>query len=81
MSPRRILVADDNSDAVEALALQLQLAGHDVRTANDGMEALEVAAFAPQVVLLDLGMPRMDGYETARQIRRKWWGRAPRSWR
>jgi signal transduction histidine kinase len=77
VSPRRILVADDNNDAVEALALQLQLAGHDVRTANDGMEALEVAeSFAPQVVLLDLGMPRMDGYETARQIRRKWWGRS-----
>ncbi len=77
VSPRRILVADDNSDAVEALALQLQLAGHDVRTANDGMEALEIAeTFAPQVVLLDLGMPRMDGYETARQIRRQWWGKS-----
>jgi signal transduction histidine kinase len=77
VSPRRILVADDNTDAVEALALQLQLAGHDVRTANDGVEALEVAeSFAPQVVLLDLGMPRMDGYETARQIRRKWWGKS-----
>ena len=76
VSPRRILVVDDNGDAVEALGLQLQLAGHDVRTANDGMEALEVAeSFAPQVVLLDLGMPRMDGYETARQIRRRWWGR------
>jgi signal transduction histidine kinase len=76
VSPRRILVADDNNDAVEALALQLQLAGHDVRTANDGMEALEVAeSFAPQVVLLDLGMPRMDGYETARQIRQRSWGR------
>ena len=76
VSPRRILVADDNNDAVEALALQLQLAGHDVRTANDGMEALEVAeSFAPQVVLLDPGMPRMDGYETARQIRRRSWGR------
>ena len=76
VSPRRILVADDNSDAVEALALQLRLAGHDVRSANDGLEALEVAeTFAPQVVLLDLGMPRMDGYETARQIRRKWWGK------
>ena len=76
VGPRRILVADDNNDAVEALALQLQLAGHDVRTANDGMEALEVAeTFAPQVVLLDLGMPRMDGYETARQIRRRSWGR------
>jgi signal transduction histidine kinase/ActR/RegA family two-component response regulator len=77
VSPRRILVADDNSDAAEALALQLRLAGHDVRAANDGLEALEVAeAFAPQVVLLDLGMPRMDGYETARQIRRKWWGKS-----
>ena len=77
VSPRRILVADDNSDAVEALALQLRLAGHEVRSANDGVEALEVAeSFAPQVVLLDLGMPRMDGYETARQIRRKWWGKS-----
>jgi signal transduction histidine kinase len=76
-APRRILVADDNSDAVEALALQLRLAGHEVRSANDGIEALEVAeTFAPQVVLLDLGMPRMDGYETARQIRRKWWGKS-----
>jgi signal transduction histidine kinase len=76
VSPRRILVADDNSDAVEALALQLQLAGHEVRTANDGVEALEVAeSFSPQVVLLDLGMPRMDGYETARQMRRSEWGR------
>jgi signal transduction histidine kinase len=77
VSPRRILVADDNSDAVEALALQLRLAGHEVRSANDGVEALEVAeTFAPQVVLLDLGMPRMDGYETAREIRRKWWGKS-----
>ena len=77
VSPRRILVADDNSDAAEALALQLRLAGHDVRSANDGLEALEVAeTFAPQVVLLDLGMPRMDGYETAREIRRKWWGKS-----
>jgi signal transduction histidine kinase len=77
VSPRRILVADDNSDAAEALALQLRLAGHDVRAAHDGVEALEVAeTFAPQVVLLDLGMPRMDGYETARQIRRKWWGKS-----
>jgi signal transduction histidine kinase len=77
IAPRRILVADDNNDAVEALALQLRLAGHEVRSANDGVEALEVAdTFAPQVVLLDLGMPRMDGYETAREIRRKWWGKS-----
>jgi signal transduction histidine kinase len=77
VSPRRILVADDNVDAAEALALQLQFAGHDVRTANDGMQALEIAeSFVPHVVLLDLGMPRMDGYETARRIRRLLWGKS-----
>ena len=66
--PQRILVADDNHDAAEALSLQLQFAGHDVRTAHDGVEALEVAkTFKPDIVLLDLGMPKMDGYETARQ--------------
>jgi signal transduction histidine kinase len=74
-SPRRILVADDNRDAAESLSLQLQLAGHDVRTAHDGIEALAlVGTFKPHVVLLDLGMPRMDGCETARQIRLHSWG-------
>jgi CheY-like chemotaxis protein len=69
---RRILVVDDNRDAVEALALLLQLAGHTIRTAHDGLEALEVAdTFEPEVVLLDLGMPKMDGYETARQLRQR----------
>ena len=68
--PQRILVADDNRDAAEALSLQLQFEGHDVRTAHDGVEALEVArTFEPDIVLLDLGMPKMDGYETARQLR------------
>jgi signal transduction histidine kinase len=76
VDPRRILVADDNNDAAEAMAVLLQLAGHDVRTANDGIEALAVAeTFEPQIVLLDLGMPRMDGYEAARRIRRQAWGR------
>jgi signal transduction histidine kinase len=70
IEPRRILVADDNHDAAEALSLQLQLAGHDVRTAHDGLEALAMATtFDPDVVLLDLGMPKMDGYEAARQLR------------
>jgi signal transduction histidine kinase len=68
--PQRILVADDNHDAAEALSLQLQLAGHDVRTAHDGAEAVAIAAtFDPDIVLLDLGMPKMDGYEAARQLR------------
>jgi len=75
IDPRRILVADDNRDAAESLALQLQLAGHDVRTANDGIEALEVAQnFEPHIVLLDLGMPKMDGYEAARAMRLRPWG-------
>jgi signal transduction histidine kinase len=75
LSGRRILVADDNADAVDALALLLQLAGHEVRTAHDGVEALEVAeTFDPEVVLLDLGMPRMDGYEAARRLRQRFPG-------
>jgi signal transduction histidine kinase len=70
IEPQRILVADDNYDAAEALSLQLQLAGHEVRTVHDGVEALDVATtFQPDIVLLDLGMPKMDGYEAARQLR------------
>jgi signal transduction histidine kinase len=70
IEPQRILVADDNHDAAEALSLQLQLAGHHVRTAHDGVEALALAkTFDPDIVLLDLGMPKMDGYEAARQLR------------
>ena len=77
---RRILVADDNHDAAGSLALRLELAGHEVRTAQDGLEALAVArTFKPQVVLLDLGMPAMDGYETARHLRRLLVGQAARA--
>jgi CheY-like chemotaxis protein len=76
VEPRRILVVDDNRDAAESLAMQLQLAGHEVQTAHDGAEALSVGgAFQPDIVLLDLGMPRMDGYETARQMRLLPWGK------
>jgi signal transduction histidine kinase/ActR/RegA family two-component response regulator len=70
VTPHRILVADDNHDAAEALSLQLQLAGHLVTTAHDGLEALAIAqTFQPEIVLLDLGMPKMDGYEAARRLR------------
>ena len=73
----RILVVDDNEDAAEALAQILRLSGHEVRTAHDGLEALDVApAFLPQVVMLDLGMPNLNGYETAARIRAQPWGRA-----
>ena len=76
IDPQRILVADDNHDAAEALSLQLRLAGHEVRTAHDGVEALALAeAFEPDIVLLDLGMPKMDGYEVARRVRMRPGGR------
>jgi len=69
-SGRRILVADDNRDAVSSLATLLALVGNEVRTAHDGFEAVQAAAsFRPDVVLLDLGMPRLNGYEACRQLR------------
>ena len=68
--PLRVLVADDNADSAESLALLLQMMGHEVRTELDGARAVETAqAFQPQVVLLDLGMPQLNGYEAARRIR------------
>ena len=67
---RRVLIADDNSDAAESLALMLQLGGHDVRTGRDGVEAVSIAeSFRPHVAVLDIGMPRMNGYDAARAIR------------
>jgi CheY-like chemotaxis protein len=69
-SVKRVLVVDDNPDVAELLALELQMAGHEVVTAHDGQAALHAAAaFRPDVVLLDLGLPVMDGYEVARQLR------------
>jgi PAS domain S-box-containing protein len=67
---RRILVVDDNRDAGDSLGMILRHLGADVRVARDGDEALEAfAAYAPAVVLLDIGMPGMDGYEVARRMR------------
>jgi len=67
---RRILVADDNLDSAESLALLLSLKGYEVRTASDGVEAVETAAvFLPDIVFLDIGMPNLNGYEAARMIR------------
>jgi len=66
----RILIADDSRDNADSLAELLRLSGHDVATAYDGEEALAVAVeFDPRAVLLDLGMPRLDGYETCRRLR------------
>jgi PAS domain S-box-containing protein len=67
---RRVLVVDDSPDSVESLTLLVQALGHEVRAARDGATALEAArAFAPEVVLLDIGMPGMDGYTAARSLR------------
>jgi signal transduction histidine kinase len=66
----RILVADDNEDAADTLAMLLEVMGHTVQRANDGEAALEVAAtFDPQLVLLDIGMPKLNGYETCKRMR------------
>ncbi|HSF38883.1 MAG TPA: ATP-binding protein, partial [Thermoanaerobaculia bacterium] len=73
---RRILVVDDNRDSADSLALLLTLQGSEVRTAYDGLEAVEAAAvFQPDVVLSDIGMPRLNGYETAQRIREQSHGR------
>jgi signal transduction histidine kinase/ActR/RegA family two-component response regulator len=66
----RILVADDNVDAAQSLAMMLTISGNEVRTACDGVEAVEIAkSFVPQVVLLDIGMPRLNGYDACRRLR------------
>jgi len=71
---RRVLIADDNHDAAVSLSMLLQSLGHDTRIVHDGIEALEEAElFRPEVVLLDIGMPRLNGYETARRIRSRAW--------
>jgi CheY-like chemotaxis protein len=71
---RRVLIADDNHDAAVSLSMLLQSLGHDTRVVHDGIEALEEAElFRPEVVLLDIGMPRLNGYETARRMRSRAW--------
>jgi len=73
---RRILVADDNRDVVESFQIMLRILGHEVQTALDGLEAIEKAEqFRPDVIVLDVGMPMLDGYETAIRIRQQPWSR------
>jgi len=75
--PRRILLADDNADALESLATVVRLRGHEVFSASNGAIALEKAGrHVPEVALLDIGMPLLDGYEVARRIRSQEWGKA-----
>ena len=71
----RILVVDDNHDSALSLAMVLTIMGHETRTAHDGETALATAeVFNPEVVLLDIGLPKMNGYEVAQRIRENAWG-------
>jgi signal transduction histidine kinase len=73
---RRVLVVDDNRDAAASLGMLLSLWGHDTRIAHDGVEALDLAeGFRPEVILLDLGLPRLNGYDACRQIRERCCGK------
>ena len=75
-APRRIVVADDNEDSAQSFAMLLSFSGHEVRVAHDGEEALDaVRNFRPDVAFLDIGMPRLSGYEVAEAVRAEPWGR------
>jgi CheY-like chemotaxis protein len=68
----RVLIVDDNEDAASTLATLMEVSGYEVRTACDGLAALQTAdAWRPQIVILDIDMPVMDGIEAARQLRRR----------
>jgi len=72
---RRVLVADDNIDALDGLAMLVEIGGHETQKARDGMQALALAGeWRPDLALLDIGMPGLDGYEVARRIRVESWG-------
>jgi CheY-like chemotaxis protein/two-component sensor histidine kinase len=72
---RRVLVVDDNRDAAMSLAMLLKMTGNQTKTAHDGLEALAAAEeFRPDVVLLDLGLPKLNGYDVCRRVRHQPWG-------
>jgi len=74
---RRILIVDDNVDHAESLSMLLSVDGHDVHAVHDGLEALEAAErLRPEIVLLDLGLPRLDGFDTCRRLREQPWGKS-----
>lgn len=76
--PLRVLIADDDRDGALTLSTLLELEGHDVRTVHGGQEALDIARdFKPDVVLLDIGMPKITGYEAARRLRLRYGNDCP----
>ena len=73
---RRILIVDDDEDGAESLAMLLAFGGHDTHQAHDGLQAIEAAErLRPDVILLDIGLPVLNGYEVCRRIRREAWGK------
>ena len=73
---RRVLIVDDNEDGAESLATLLTLTGHETHTAHDGLKAMEAAErLRPDIVLLDIGLPGLNGYEVCRRIREQPWGK------
>jgi PAS domain S-box-containing protein len=76
ISQRRIVIVDDNTDSADSLAMLLQITGNQTFTAHDGIEAIEVIEKQrPEVVLLDIGLPRLNGHEVCRHVRGQSWGR------
>ena len=75
LPPSKIIVVDDNRDAAETLRAVLSIMGHEIRVVHDGVEAVEAAElFQPDLVVMDLGMPRLNGFEAAKRIRQQPWG-------
>lgn len=73
---RRILIVDDNRDGAASLAMLLTVMGNDTRTARDGLQAVEQAdAFRPEVIVLDIGLPKLNGYDACRHIREQAWAK------
>ena len=72
----RILIVDDNRDGADSLAMMLRVIGNDTRTAYDGLEGVTVAEeYRPDVLLFDIGLPKLNGYEACRRIREQPWGK------
>jgi CheY-like chemotaxis protein len=73
---RRILIVDDNRDSADSLAMLMEITGNKTYMAHDGVEAFEaVEKYRPEVVLLDIGLPKLDGYEVCRRVREQPWGK------
>ena len=76
LTPRRILIVDDNRDAAMSLAMLMDITGNETHTAHDGQEAVEAAArLRPDVILLDIGLPKLNGFEACRKIREQPWSK------